>query len=533
MDRKVFVIGLDGATFNVIEPLVKAGKLPNISRMMKQGTYALLKSTIPPLTPVAWPSLFTGKLSGKHGIFDFSLPTKKFDEKKRQLEKKRANSSFIKSKALWELLSEQGKKCIVVDVPMTYPPNKINGIMISRVMATNKTRVTYPKGLYFNLIRKRLLFSRDKGPDPLKEHQKLDEKEKMRRTRRINFGRLLKDIDRKVELISHLNSNYAWDFFMAVFMESDQVGHGFWKERKKVELVYKRLDKAIGRIFSFLPQDSLKVIVSDHGFKDIKGQFFLNEWFSRRGYASRSFEPDKKSVKLLEKLHRFKEDFHKKPAQPKAKFRFEQTVDTAKSLAYLYSGTSYGIRINLKGRDPKGLVKEQDYPGLRDKLIKELKGIKAPGNSRALFEEVLKKEEVIGSTDDDYGACDIYFLPKDMDFVVSGFERTGKVLKLKRSGFHRREGVFFACGSDFKKGFNAGELSIIDVTPTIMHIMNLAVPQDMDGKVRKETFSVDSDIYDREARLGKESRKQAEGKRLSDKEETKLKARLRALGYIE
>ena len=122
--------------------------LPNFARLMKKGAFGPLKSTMPPITPCAWTSFATGKDPSKHGLYDFGLHEGDPDKKKN------VNSTFIKSKPIWTLLSEAGKKSIVLDVPLTYPPEEISGMMVSRVMAPPGKNCTYPKGLYRTLRKK-------------------------------------------------------------------------------------------------------------------------------------------------------------------------------------------------------------------------------------------------------------------------------------------------------------------------------------------------------------------------------------------
>lgn len=545
--KKVFLLGFDGCTFNMIKPLLKKGKLPNIAKVIKNGVHAYLDSTIPPLTPVAWPGMFTGKLPGKTGIFDFTLPTGKFDEKSDSLEKKRVNSTFIKAKPIWQVLSEQGKKCIALDVPLSYPPSDINGVMISRVMSTQKTKTVYPKSLYKKLKRKGLIYGKKerKENNTIEQmHKAIEEKQKKRKKlsrkernliKKESFQNLLEGIDEKVKLIKYLNDNYPWDFFMAVFMESDQVGHGFWADQRKVKKVYRKLDKALGEVFSFLPKSCLKVVTSDHGFKSIRGHFCMNEWMSKKGYVKKTFEPDEESRKFLQNVVKFKKKFAKKTVKPKKVFRCQTVVNYKQSRAYLWSGTSYGIRINLKGRDPAGVVEPQDYEKLRNELIREIRKIKEPKTNRRIFSTILKKEEVIGKTSkkDSFGACDIYMLPVNMDYGVISFGRSNKIYKKKRGGFHRKEGVFFAVGNQFKKGFDAGKISILDVAPNILHAGGYPVPKDIDGKVHKKIFTRSSASYRRKVKYGPASQRKPKQKRLSKKEEEKIKKRLAALGYVE
>lgn len=370
-----------------------------------------------------------------------------------------------------------------------------------------------------------------------KQRKKLSPKEK-RLVTKEDFQGLLGSIDEKVRLIRYLNENYQWDFFMAVFMESDQVGHGFWRDQRKVKKVYQKLDDALGEVFSLLPEDSLKIIVSDHGFQWIRGHFFLDEWLYRKGYAKKTFEPDEEAKKLLKNLEKFKESFSKKPGRHMGKFGYQPKIDYKDSKAYLYSGISnygYGIRINLKGRESYGVVELQDYQSLRGELIAELKKIREPGTNRKIFSKVLKKEDVIGDVaeDDAYAASDIYFLPNNMDYAIIIFDKSNRLYKKINDGFHRKEGIFFALGEEFKKGFDAGKLSILDITPNILHIMGLEVPEDMDGKVRKEIFTNGSESYQRKVAFGQPSQRKAAQKRLSRREEEEIKKRLAALGYME
>ncbi|MDD5069868.1 MAG: alkaline phosphatase family protein [Candidatus Omnitrophica bacterium] len=543
--KKVFLLGLDGATFNVIYPLIKEGKLPNLAKIIKDGVYAYLDSTIPPLTPVAWPGMFTGKLPGKTGIFDFSLPTGKIDRKRPKPEVKRVNSSFIKTKSIWELLTERNMRSVVLDVPLTYPAYQINGVMISRVMAADSKRTVYPQSLYKELKKQGLILDdltekKEKTEDThLSERKHCLKKEvtaaQKRQIKKERVNQMISGIDEKVKLVKYLNQTQEWDFFMAVFMEADQAGHGFWPDKQKISKIYQRLDKAVGEIFSFLPKDCLKVIASDHGFQSVKGVFFVDEWLRGKGYLEKTFEADDETEEKLKNIAQFKEDFHKKPGKTMGRFRYQPAVDYKRSKAYLSSGTAYGIRINLKGRDPCGIVEPRDYESFREELIFELKKIKVPGTNKKLFSHVLKKEDVIGQSRPDISkdSSDIYFLPENMDYCLFSFDKKNVVYKKSKKGFHRKEGIFFGVGPEFKRGFDAGKISILDVTPNVLHLMGMAIPKDCDGRVQKELFSREAKSFKRKPSFCSSSNKKAKEKRLTSKEEEKIKNRLEALGYIE
>ena len=123
-NNRCIVIGLDGATFELINPLVKAGKLPTIKKMIEEGVHGVLKSTVPPLTGPAWVSFATGKNPGKHGCYDFELPRDSLDKIEM------ISSEDIKGETFYEVLDKQGKRCILVNLPCSYPP-RIGSVVIT------------------------------------------------------------------------------------------------------------------------------------------------------------------------------------------------------------------------------------------------------------------------------------------------------------------------------------------------------------------------------------------------------------------
>src|SRR5436190_11679693 len=162
MSKKLLVIGLDGASFNVLDPLIDKGDLPNLARLIAGGARAPLETTFPPITAVAWSSFMTGKNPGKHGIFEFVRLDK---DAKRELA---VNASFREGRAIWDLMSEAGKRVIVHNFPCTYPPHEINGLMIADFMTPRGRRdFTYPGALLSELEEKfgpyRLHMSRTYG----------------------------------------------------------------------------------------------------------------------------------------------------------------------------------------------------------------------------------------------------------------------------------------------------------------------------------------------------------------------------------
>ncbi len=147
LTKRVFIIGLDGATFDVLNPLMAAGRMPNLKQLIDTGTSGILYSTKPPITPAAWTTFMTGKGPGRHGIVDFE----KYDVKTNRLS---FNSTYeIREKTIWEMLSEKGFHVGSINLPMTYPPRRVNGFMISGFETPNtETDFTFPPELKMEII---------------------------------------------------------------------------------------------------------------------------------------------------------------------------------------------------------------------------------------------------------------------------------------------------------------------------------------------------------------------------------------------
>lgn len=548
--NRVLVVGLDGATFEIISPMVAEGKLPNLERLMREGSFGPLKSTMPPVTPCAWTSFATGKDPSKHGLYDFRLLEGNPENKKN------ANRTFIRAKSLWKILGEAGKKSIVIDVPLTYPPEEVNGILISRVMAPQKKNCTYPKSLYYTLRKKGYIkkdetkIADEHGADNANKEEvkekpdkltKAEIKKKSRERIEKAFKHMKEEVDKNIELTKWLMNKKDWDFFMIVFMSADHAGHTFWKYQSRVKKIYQKLDKAVGEIFKLAGDDTTKFIMSDHGFTTIPYYFNANEWLHSKDLLIKRLDiPLKESMKELKQYllkvqkQKTRSTKAKKP-EKLSKFRFRVKTDYRKSKAYLQSGTCYGIRINLEGRDTTGIVKKEDYESFRDYLIEELGKVEHPLSGRKVFSHILKKEDVYSESPSGIDpAPDIFLLTPDMEVMLQG--QFGKVARIfgktaKGYGFHHTDGIVFARGQGIEN-LSLHSSRITDLAPTILHVMGVPIPDDMDGRVLSEIFHSDSRYAKEEIRYQGSSAIEREQAAYSKKEEEEMKKHLEALGYI-
>jgi len=351
-----------------------------------------------------------------------------------------------------------------------------------------------------------------------------------------------------------------WDFFMVVFMEADHAGHGFWRYQAKVRKIYEKLDEAVGKLFDLAGPGVIKFIMSDHGFTFVPYLFNVNEWLYERGLLAVKLEvPKPDSMKELKSLvnnignksgpvlikgvNKELKPFSRNAPDDSAlrvlpKFRYAISTDYSRSKAYLQSGTSYGVRINLKGRDKTGIVEKNEYDSFRNTLIKELRKVNHPMTGGPVFSRIFKKEEVYSESP--FGtdpSPDIFMLTPEMKIMVEGQFSQKRTKVFRKSspgyGFHYTHGIFFVSGGGIK---DSSEFSpkITDLAPTILHILGVPIPEDMDGRILKEVFRPGSVYTGRKIRYqGSSMIEKEKASAYSKKDETKIKKRLEALGYIE
>ena len=211
---RVLIVGLDGATFDLIRPWVAQGRLPRLQALLAQGTAGELRSTVPPMSPPAWSSFMTGVNPGKHGIFDFT------ERKPGTYEIQFVSSRQRKAETIWKILSRAGKRVCAVGVPTTYPVEAVNGVMISGfdTPAMNEKAI-HPPGLYAEIVEKvgEYILSSD-----VMRHvydQRID----------LAVETMLRCIRRKADIAKYLWAREPWDCFMVVFGETDSAIHYFWK----------------------------------------------------------------------------------------------------------------------------------------------------------------------------------------------------------------------------------------------------------------------------------------------------------------
>lgn len=545
---KIICIGLDGATFDLIKPFIAQGKLPTFKKLMETGAFSELRSTVPPVTASAWSSFMTGKNPGAHGLFDFM--------------QRRANSYDLApvsaldrdGKAMWDLIGDAGKKVIVMNVPVTWPPQPVNGQLITGMLTPrNAENYTYPKELTAelkNAIGEYIIYSDEVYSKGRGE---------------IFLQALKHSADQRTRAAEYLMQKYPWDFFMLVFPETDTVSHGLWsaydashhehdpaeaaKFRNGILEIYQHIDSLINRLITNHPSPLTVLLMSDHGHGPVRNFLYVNNFLTQRGYLK--FKPNLASqakriafqlgltprlvynilLKVgLGKLRRTLDKRRGGRGLLKRFFLSFADVDWSRTTAYSI-GYIGEVHINLKGREPQGIVNPgEEYERVRDDVINSLRELKLPDGT-PLIEHIWKKEEIYRGAHL-AEAPDILFLPRNLETIAFGDFEFGSNRVIEKSfgvsSSHRMNGIFVASGDGVK---NVGEFAgaqLTDLAPTILHLMGLSVPTDMDGRVLTEAIE-DS----RAVEYGGTSEGSATTRDgYSEEEEKEVIERLADLGYI-
>jgi predicted AlkP superfamily phosphohydrolase/phosphomutase len=527
------MLGFDGADFDFIDKWEDA--MPNFKKLKKEGAWGKLKSTIPPVTSPAWPVLYTGKNPGKLGVFGFT------QQKNSGYGDQLVGSESIGSQTLWEIASRKGKKCYVVNFPLTYPPKKIKGAMVSGMLTPSETsEYTYPKKFKQEL---------KKACPEYKVHTpKMLDLEKG-----TYMDKLEKIVKARVCLLKQIIKNKGFDLLMLRFSIPDNPSHMFLKDvdenperLENLKKVYVMADKALGEVMNEA-KDCVFLVVSDHGSaswkqgKKVK-HFYVNEWLRREGLLElkawrRIFKSiNKMSVynfffRLGIDLRKYLQKSKKIKTAVKGRsgaINFNKTCAFVSMLAFRHCG----IRVNLKGRDPQGTVEEKELEKLKQKITGKLEGLVDPETNEKIVSKVWKREELYSGEKVD-SAPDVIF-ELNMNYTPRGYVSKNLFDEKKNyTGIHAQYGIFFAYGPGIKKSEKLDGLDLLGIAPTTLHLLDLPIPGDMDGKVIDNIFEENSEFSKRTVKKTRAGADKKTGSVVRSKqEEEQVKKRLQELGYL-
>jgi len=456
--RKLVIIGLDCATPRTLfEDFIN--DCPNIKKLMELGVYGKLRSSDPPITIPAWLVMSTGKKAGTLGLYGFRhRKANSYDDFWI------ATSYNIKEPKVWDIIAKKGLKSCILGIPPTYPPQKVNGCLVTGfITPDNTTEFTYPPELKEEIMN-------NIGNYYFDVNFRVDNKE-------ILLKEIYKMTDIHFETVKYLMKNKEWDYFKFVIIGLDRFHHAFWKYFDKKHLKYESgnkfefemkkyyhyLDTKIGELLDILDDNAVIMVVSDHGAKAMKGLICINMALEQLGYL------------------KFK-------IKPKSRTRIgEADVDWENTYAWGWGGYYARIFLNLKGREPNGIIEEEDYEKIREEIREKLKKI-TDKNGKPMDTKVYKPEELFEIIRGDAPDLIVYF--DDLNWRSAGTVGYDSMyLDENDTGpddaVHDWYGVYIIFDPKKKLGKNLGEKSILDIAPTSLNILGLEVPFDMEGNIIK------------------------------------------------
>jgi predicted AlkP superfamily phosphohydrolase/phosphomutase len=553
---KVLVIGLDGATFDLITPWAEAGHLPTLSRLLREGAHGPLRSTIPPMTAPAWTSFATGTNPGKHRLYDWIA---REPESYRFSPVTALNGT---APTIYTLLSQAGRRVCTLNIPMTYPPLPINGLMVSGLPApSTQNTITYPPGLYQEILQAigdYILY-----PDPGQAYSEAGVD--------AFLERLYRGTEIRTRTFDYLRDREAWDFAMMVFNGTDTICHAMWKYMDRehplhdpsrydkygsaIHDYYQSIDRYLAKVVEALDEDTTLIIMSDHGFGPFHKFIHVNNWLIQEGLMQLrpgllptlkqglfrlGFAPMNVYNLLMQiGLGVLKREVVRGQGQGllKALFLSFEDVDWRRTVAYSLGNVGQ-IYVNVAGREPLGCVQPgAAYEKVRDQIVARLMELRDPQTGEKVVEAAYRREEIY-SGDQVEHAPDIVFLPHRLEYFGFGEYEFGshKIIETMRrgiSGTHRMNGVFVAYGAAVQSGLVLEGLQIVDLAPTILHLLGVPIPNHMDGRVLHEIFVDGFEPAQALIQPGSwRSQPGENGAGLTQDEEQVISERLRNLGYV-
>lgn len=456
MKTKVLVIGLDGACPDWVFDRWRED-LPHLNRLMARGTWARLDSTIPPITVPAWTCMLTGKDPGQLGIYGFR---NRLDYSYGRMGI--ANALAVKEDRVWDILSRMGFKVVVVGVPQTYPPQPVNGQMISCFLTPSiKNQYTYPPDLRHEIeswVGEYILDI---------EHFRTEDKPAL-------LEAIYTMTRKRFQVVRHLISEKPWDFFMMVEMGTDRIHHGFWKYtdpshpqyrpgnplENSMRDYYRYIDQEVGELLTQVGEETRILVVSDHGAKALQGGICLNQWLIREGYLVLKEKPE--GIVPLGQCQ----------------------VDWTRTRAWGEGGYYGRIFINRQGREAQGIVPANDYDALCRELTAGLKAIR-DDQEKELSTQVFKPEEIYKSVTGIPSDLIVYFGDLAWRSVGTiGYETV--ITQNNDTGpddaNHSREGIFILYDPLSPGRGEVNNLQITDIAPLLLSFFGLPGPDGLQAR---------------------------------------------------
>ena len=538
MNNKIVVIGWDGATFDIINPLIKAGKMPNLQKIITNGFKRELYSSIPPISAPAWISFMTGRNPGKHGVLGFqTYNLSKYSCFNHGI----VTSNSYEKNTVFDVAGKYNKRSIAFQVPLTYPVWPVNGIMVAGYPTPDQTKsFTFPSEIAEKIGNLYEYKSDQIAAGSLEEKIQI-------------YSKSLERVSNSVE---KLLKEEPFDLFVYVNNTIDCVQHKFWKyqfndtdSNDYIDYFYIKMDEKLGRIMDIIDDDTTLIVLSDHGAGKRPEKFLnINFLLREQGFLT----PRKNRVSILTKTNKYWFEWIKEffPMRYWSKANFssafrEKVINTRVykdninwnatkayrvPLAYPFTG----ININLKDRQENGIVSPgNEFDSIKDSIYQYLSEFSSKNKH---YIRTVYKQEDIYSGPNTHNTPDIivelaheYDSGSEIDELITEIP---PILLNTISGYHRPAGILAASGKNIISDNSKTNVNIMDLAPTILYLMGLPVDQDIDGRIITEMIEPSYLAISPQIDSHKEEYLNYKEDKLSEEDESKIMSALCEMGYM-
>ncbi len=529
---RLLIVGLDGLCWPLLEPLLAAGIMPCLARLRDEGAWGPLTSVVPTHSAAAWTSFLTGQNPARHGITDFMV---------RQPDGTYRHARPHPATTLWHHLGRGGLRVGAFNFPVSYPPEPVNGFLVSGMLTPRGRTFTYPPELGEELLSRFVDYRFDL------------EWQLYRGRERALLRDLTAMIGQRAEAACFLRNRYAPDCLAVAFIGPDRLQHALWRHldpahpghdplqagalRHDLYRFYAALDRAVGRLVADAGPETTVLVLSDHGFQAAARQFRADEWLAGHGWLA--FQAGRSRleqwVRRLDtpRVQHLRRRLVKDISRHFASFQPGGAFDWSRTVAFCPWNAQQGIRLNVRGREPQGIVAPgAGYERLREEIRQALLETTEPQTGLRVIDRVWRREKVYRGP----------FLGEMPDLVFTlrpPFSASPVQQRLWAdtgwaSGDHSLEGMLIAWGRGVAPGRVEGA-SLVDVAPTVLYLAGQPVPTAMDGRVLAgalDPVSLAANPVRHEEGALLLPEVPPVGGALTPEEEAELQARLRGLGYL-
>lgn len=492
-DTRTLLVGLDAATWDVVEPLLDEGELPNLAALLEDGVHGELTSTTPPMTPLAWTTMATGANPGKHGIYDFVSQ----DRASKQIRPTEYDPQPRPS--IWDVFDAHDRRVGVINYPMVAPPRSVDGFFVSGYPAPGDSTIASPQSVQRRLDERDYRVHPDADPED---------------GTRTYYEDVLSLSETQCDVTIELLDEYDVDLLLTVFMAIDWVQHYLWDETidgvDAVEQCYRDMDTILGRLCEAVGDEWTVAVVSDHGARPIEGEIHLNSLLAELDVLDRdrdspgigrrlvdigtstAYEIGKRLPDAIKRrVRQYASDDTLNEMREAAglhQLDMHREIDWAETTAFAYGNMG---RVFLDIPETDGEEQSDTYEGRRSELADRLASVTLPDSDTAAFDRVLYPEDVY-TGERDHGRGDLVLVPRQWEYMLSGdfgepwFDPTSD-----RVADHDPHGLYVIAGEAVATG--TVDADIADITPTVLSLHDLPLVEGMDGSVIQDVFERELD----------------------------------------